>query len=165
MDFSSTGKGLSVAVCCKPIPAHLWMSFVCWYSFKKNLPDAGVQIFCERQESFLQFNWAKRLRVKLKYGSPEKSKNGIIYIEPQTLAIRPYVGLLGPVSSKNDVCASLIDYSDGCGNFVMSSWIHKVNGNPLPMAVKRFATENMTANELRVLRFFESSEAIYKAVA
>lgn len=46
-----------------------WRTFSTWYSIYKNLPDANIELVCERQHQvgFQMYQWAKRLNVPITY--------------------------------------------------------------------------------------------------
>lgn len=46
------------------MPCHHWMSFLAWYSFYRNLPEAKVAVACNRLLMKHQlFDWTKRCNV------------------------------------------------------------------------------------------------------
>ena len=65
---TSTGKGLNVLIKSEYSFVSNWMSFGCWYSIQKNLPDSNVAILCKRQaDNFVSdlFVWTSRVGVNL----------------------------------------------------------------------------------------------------
>lgn len=60
------GNGLSVLLLCSHRLHHDWMSFLCWYSFQRNLPECRFSVVCSRQEiKYTLFSWTKRAGVPL----------------------------------------------------------------------------------------------------
>jgi hypothetical protein len=66
MEVSDTGYGLTILIETQQVPHHDWMSYVCWYSLTKNLPDAKVVVTCARaNNSFNLMRWTYSCRVPL----------------------------------------------------------------------------------------------------
>lgn len=94
--ITSTGDGMNVLIVCDYSPHHHWMTFATWYSFAKMLPDANVEISCNRLPVIWQmFDWARTCKVKLRIHQPLakeeiiKSYSGpLIVVEPDVLMIR-----------------------------------------------------------------------------
>ena len=84
-------------------------------------------------------------------------------ILPTTMMLREFTGNTEPASSKSDIQSSFIDYSDGCGNFILDKWINN-NQVPFRRALRRFGTPNLTVNEVAILNFWERCGGIYKSV-
>jgi|688.fasta_scaffold08426_11 hypothetical protein len=61
--ISETGRNLSVLIISET--GLDWQTFATWYSFYKNLPEATVALFCNRNSdfTFVYFQWAKRLKI------------------------------------------------------------------------------------------------------
>lgn len=81
-------------------------------------------------------------------------------IQPTVMAVRDFEGedLISP--SKSDVQTCLVDYSGGCGNFVVYEWI---NNSKVPFfnAVRRFGTGSLTVNEMAILNVWEQCHNLY----
>jgi hypothetical protein len=102
MKISSTGNGLNILIVCDYVSHHDWMSFLSWYSFSKNLPDAQVGIVCNRQVMNLRlFVWPARVKVKFDLHTPTDKENQVkravelgflsmplVVVEPGILAVR-----------------------------------------------------------------------------
>jgi hypothetical protein len=132
------------------------MAFASCYSIRKWLPDCKVHIKMVLDRSI--FNWAPRLGVGISI-SPEAD----VEIPPTTMVLRDFFGDTKPASSKSNDQSSFVDYSEGCGNFVVDEWInnHQV---PFHKALRRFGTPNLTVNEVAILNFWERCGDIYKSV-
>lgn len=92
-----------------------------------------------------------------------RSKNeGDFVVPPTVLAVRDFLGgwSVTPASSSDQTC--FVDYSGGCGNFVVDKWIN-TNQHPFHNASRRFGTSKMTVNEVAVLKVWERCEALYRA--
>jgi hypothetical protein len=160
MQFSN-GEDLSIIITCEYQPHHNWMSFASWYSLSKCLPDAQVTIAVVRgYPSRELFVWPARYGAKLIQHESTVAPSDLVQtdrkklcISPTVVAVRDFGGILGPVSAKSDILATLVDYSEGCGRFVMTEWINKVVP-PFDRAGKRFATGEMTANEVAILKLW-----------
>lgn len=128
-----------------------------WYSIRKNLPDASVKIACYRSAPKVQlFDWTRRFQVDFSFHKEELEtpKDGII-IPSTTMAIRSWDQKhIGPVDSKSDIYATFVDCELGCGKFVAASWIDK-SSNPFHRAMKRYSTDELTVNELCILKLWE----------
>jgi hypothetical protein len=79
------------------------------------------------------------------------------------MILREFNGSCDPVSSKSNNQASFIDYSDGCGNFVVDKWINNQEV-PFYRAMRRFRTHDLTVNEVAILNFWERCGFVYKSV-
>jgi len=159
-------ENLAFVICCEYCVYHDWMSFASWYSLSKHFPDAKVVIAIKRSFPYKDlFKWPIKCDVKMRYYSKDMPSNlindKIHHINPTVVAVRDYdCDLLGPVSVKSDIMPTLVDYSEGCGSFVLSEWINKMN-TPFRRAVKMFATKDITANEIAVLRLWEKVHSLY----
>lgn len=155
------------------------MVFASWYSIQKNLPDAKVLGLCQRTDIQTHiFRWP--IKCKFKFFQYPADKNPLDFakinnlidkddtvfeISSTTLAVREYEKLhLGPSSAKSDDFTTFVDYSGGCGKFVVSDWIHK-SRNPFVNATQRFTDSDMTVNEAKVLKLFEQMANTYSQVA
>lgn len=159
--IESTGDGLVVIISCEYIPCHNWMSFVSWFSIRRNLPDAKPVMLIKRGDprEYL-FGWAYRWKPPLLYYSEidmdvfiNKFAEEVIVIEPHTVAVRDYQGDLGPVEAQSDQLSSFVSYSKGCGKFVTSEWIDK-SRSPFR---DNFTSNELTVNELKVLKIWKES--------
>lgn len=62
--ITNTGKNLNILIACDYTPCHHWMSFLVWYSFYRNIPEAKVAVVCNRLLMKHQlFDWVKRCNV------------------------------------------------------------------------------------------------------
>ena len=172
MDITSTGDGLTIVICCQYYKIHDWMAFASWYSINKNLPDAKVVVLIERTKTTESlFNWTHRFHVKALQHQPSHldslsiaainnlidSNTICMKINPTVMAVREYEDLdCGIADVKLDIPATFVDYSNGCGKFVIDEWIDK-GSSPLDRATKRFVKEKMSINELKVLKLWEQA--------
>ena len=77
--IGNLGENLSVLIYCNHSVAHDWMSFLCWYSFYKNLPEAKIAVGCSRSNlRFDLYFWTKRLNIDFEY---MKGDSPISYME------------------------------------------------------------------------------------
>lgn len=161
-----TGKGLTFVINCDLVPNHDWMSFVSWYSISKVFPDAEVIIAVKRAAPKKDlFKWVVKCGVRLMYygeNFPDFGKKSI-EIRPTVAALRNYGIEMGPVSVKSAILANLVDYSDGCGSFVVDEWIDNVK-LPFARATVRWAADNMSANEVALLELWQKCGLLYKAL-
>ncbi len=141
---------------CKSIQCHDWMAFASWYSIKKRIPDALVSVHVVLDKPL--FKWANRVGVK----ASRIREDGIV-LPPTVAAARDFDGSLEISPSKSDRQTCLVDYNEGCGNFVTSEWINKTD-IPFEKAVRRFRTQNVTVNEMAILTLWESCHHAYQSV-
>jgi hypothetical protein len=104
------------------------------------------------------FGWANRAGIKIK-----RSSNADFKINPTTMAVRDFTGDFSISPAKSNLQTCFVDYSEGCGNFVVSDWIHKVEV-PFQKAFKRFSYRNLTVNEVAILEFWEKCHQIYRVM-
>lgn len=131
------------------------MAFASWYSFRKALPDCRV--FVDVSLSGPLFRWASVFGLLGRPKSPDFS------FQPTVLAVRDFDGDWSPCSSKSEEQRFLVDYSEGCGNFVVGEWINN-NNVPFHRATKRFGKPEMTVNEVAVLQMWEKCNDFYRSV-
>lgn len=177
MEISSTGEGLDIILRCQASSLQNWMTFASWYSIQKNLPDANVVIACERSVQERQwYDWVRRCKVKF-FQFQEKlspvsvalnrkliQDNKPLEIEPHVMAVREYNCLeVGPDDVRSNSCSTFIFYLEGCGKFVVSEWIDRLD-NPFNSAVKKFGTSLMSINEIAVLKMWQQMNTIYSAL-
>ncbi len=105
--IGTTGENLHILLHCSHVLHHDWMSFLCWYSFQQNLPDAKFSIFCSRKNiKYDLFNWTKRVGVNfeiVKYEDPlvcldyayKKSISSfpVFVIKPNIVCIKEFNGV------------------------------------------------------------------------
>lgn len=99
------GDNLAILIKCDHYPHHDWMSFLCWYSISKNLPEAKVVVACSRGGgmNFDIFNWPRRCGVHFAYHNPnldtvkfalENEKfeidTPLLALEPPTVCLRDF---------------------------------------------------------------------------
>lgn len=154
----------NVAVVIKAEGYPVWMTRAAWYGAHKNLPDAKIIVLLDRLNPSLDmYRWVTKVGAKLLLsGSLEKfSDCEVEYVVPATtVAVRPYdKNNVGPSSSKTNDQTTFVDYSDGVGRFVIEQWIDR---NDVPFSLtKRLATNDMTVNELAVLKLWERLNMIH----
>jgi hypothetical protein len=149
------GHGLKVVISCKGILEHDWMSFVCWYAFMKNLPDARYLFICERNDTI--FTWPYKFKVKMAYykNEPLVQSDGLVLLKipPNVMPIRPYMhDNIGPVDVKSNILATFVDY----GNLIFE------NHNGFPSKFIKYRNPDMTPNEVQVIKLLESCEILYR---
>jgi len=153
---------LNVIINCEEKVHHDWMAFASWYSIVKNLPDAQVQIYCKRTGNSLRqlFGWTYRYKVPLiKYHSINLPENSF-QISPEIMAVSIYnKDALGPITTKSNENSTFVSYLEGCGKFVLSEWINSIR-SPFEVVGKLY-TDNLTVNELKVLKLWEKCYSTY----
>jgi hypothetical protein len=155
----NTGNGLRIFITCNYLPHHDWMTFISWYSIKKNLPDAKVVISCDKSKFTRTpvFEWVKKVNVDFTY----TKQAGGISIFCDVMAIREWISK-EIIEAKSTNVATFCTYRNGCGNFVMSDWINSL----VPPFDKSeiFKKDDMTINEARVLEIWKKGLSIYSAI-
>lgn len=191
MKISNTGNGLNILITCDYLPHHSWMSFICWYSISKNLPDASVFVVSNRRLMNCDlFSWARKVKIPL-FLHPNTDiegqieialKNGVekplLVIPPESICVRDFdeagysTDLIYDIKrldddlfcncKENRSCVFAI-YPDGWGKFVTSSWINKMSC-PFRSAAKYNQTI-LTANEARIGRIWKSATPLFQTVS
>lgn len=140
---------------CECLPCHDWMAFAAWYSFTKLLPEVEVCVRVDIERAI--FRWVPIL------SSIARAKvEGDFVVPPTVLAVRDFCGDWSVSPALSDTQTCFVDYSEGCGNFVVDKWIN-TNQHPFHNALRRFGSSNMTVNEVAVLKMWERCEALYRA--
>jgi len=154
------GKGLRLIIEAESIPQHDWMTYASWYSINKNLPDAEIILVCKRGE--MVFRWPYKIGIQVIYYTEKPPI--ILYDEehlnfnmsPYLMAVRPVVSLaeLGPINAKSNQIATFVDYSKGCGKFVLSEGVN------IPFG-KKLINDNCSLNEMKILKIWEDCGKTY----
>lgn len=160
----NTGNGLRIFITCNYLPHHDWMTFISWYSIKKNLPDANITIVCDKSKFTRTpvFGWVKKVNVNFTYEDWElPTKNEGINILCDVMAIREWINE-EIIDAKSSNIATFCTYRNGCGNFVMSDWINSI----VPPFEKSeiFKKDGMTVNEIKILEIWKKGLPIYAAI-
>lgn len=154
-----TGNGLQIFINCNYLPHHDWMTFISWYSIKKNLPDADITIVCDKSKFATTpiFGWVNKANVNFTY----TKKSGGISIPCDVMAIREWINE-EIIDAKSSNIATFCTYRNGCGNFVVSDWINSM----LPPFEKSevFKKDSMTINEIKILEIWKKGLPIYAAI-
>jgi hypothetical protein len=131
------------------------MAFASWYSFRKLMPEVEVCVAVDLDRPI--FRWVPILSSRFR-----GEKDGDFVVPPTVMAVRDFQDDWSVSSSKSDRQTCLVDYSSGCGNFVVDKWINK-SQHPFHNATRRFGTSAMTVNEVAVLKMWERCEAVHRA--
>jgi len=193
MQISSLGRNLNILIPCDYTISHNWMSFFCWYSISKNLPEASVIIACNRNKMDKNlFFWTRRCKIKcvfhktidlaeqislvkkMGFGEP------LLVVEPGTVCIRDFEetkidyqnlsGLILPQNHsdilsdcKDSTFSLFVSYKNGWGNFVNSKWIDSERC-PL-LSNLDFKSSEMTVNESRIRNLWNSTKFLFNNVS
>jgi len=131
------------------------MAFAAWYSFRKMLPGARVSLDLRLDKPL--FRWASVFSCPISGGSAHD-----VVFPPTVMAVREFAGSWEVSSSKSNSQTCFVDYSEGCGNFVVDKWIN-TNRVPFHRALKRFGTGSMTVNEAAVFRVWEACDNLFRS--
>lgn len=190
MKISSTGHGLNIVIGCNYQLSHNWMSYICWYSLIKNLPDAKVMIACNRKlmKNSL-FVWTRKCKVPFvlhketdEFGQIEAAgvSKPLLFIPPEAICIRDFdeAGFSPNVWSeeksyflndelicdcKEDKSCVFATYLNGWGRFVTPEWINR-STSPFIQGV-RYDQGQMTANEIRIGRLWNAATLLFQTVS
>lgn len=191
MTISSTGDGLNILIACDYLPHHNWMSFLCWYSLTKNLPDAKVFVASHRRlMKHDLFIWTRKCKVPfiLHKASDDEGQiqsaidygvsKPLLVVSPEYICVRDFDESGFSPESLSEVkwldaelscdCkearpCSFVTYSNGWGKFVTSSWINKMSC-PFLFGVK-YSQGDLTANELRIGRLWSAATPLFLTVS
>lgn len=193
MPITTLGKNLNIVILCDYGISHEWMSFLCWYSISKNLPDASVVLLCSRKQMTRDlFTWAKRCGVRCIFHKDIDLENRInflktcgltepvIVVDPHTVCIRDFEetkinletleGMILANSHSDILCdckdkeiSLFASYLNGWGNFVYKNWIDK---ETCPLIVNLdFKSSDMTVNESRIRSLWNSAIFLFNNVS
>lgn len=189
MTISSTGDGLNILISCDYLLHHNWMSFLAWYSISKNLPDAKVYVATPRKimNSDL-FSWTYRCKIPLIFHREATQEEQVQIIlnhgiqkpllivppdcmcirdfkeadfDPESIDIMQFNEIINCDCKEDKICV-FATYSKGWGNFVTSSWINKATN---PFIYSKYNQCNLTVNEARLGRLWESAVPLFKAIS
>jgi hypothetical protein len=188
--ISYLGKGLNITISCDHVPGHNWMSYLCWYSIKQNLPDANISMVCKRENvSGNLFLWTKKLNIPFRMYGNSFLDEALKHIDVPNLVVPPYCmcvrdfeeASFDPSRIKEDVlfvegtnlvCSASSDefspfcsYKIGWGHFITSDWIHKEEC-PLYFAIiKKLSKQGMSLNEKKIENLWSSSLKLFQMVS
>lgn len=191
MTISATGDGLNILIACDYLPHHNWMSFLCWYSLSKNLPDAKVFVASHRRlMKHDLFVWTRKCNVPfiLHKASDDEGQiqsaiefgvsKPLLVISPNSICVRDFdeagfsTESLSEISWLNDDISCdckearscpFVTYSNGWGKFVMSSWINKMS-SPFLFGVK-YSKGDLTANEIRIGKLWNAVTPLFLIIS
>lgn len=183
------GDGLSIIISCESFPAHVWLSYLSYYSIRENLPDARVVVTCARPKDGTGvegFPWTFRTKTPFFFYKNDNNNqftqatiaksrglvgDKILVISCETAVLRCLddkilEAFTSPLTdgnsiileAKSEVLATFCSVKEGCGRFLLPSWIHKP-GHPLGLC-DRFAKGNLTANERRVFNLWRKAKPL-----
>ena len=150
-------QSLSISIICECNPCHDWMAFASWYSIRKRVPDCIVSL--ETCLTKPLCGWTNRFGVKI-----SRRTDSVVKFPVTTMAVREFGDNYEISSSKSSKQTAFVDYAEGCGNFVMSEWIH-TEKVPFYRAFRRFGSFcELTINETAVLNIWEQCHNLYQQV-
>lgn len=189
MKVSNIGNNLNILITCSYAPHYDWMTFLCWYSLTKNLPDAKIYIACNRNQIKQQwFSWINKCKIPFilhKVMSPEdqieyaihdkKIDLPILIVPAEYICIKEFddnfafegkqqleqaKDLFG--NCKNENIYSFVEYKSGWGKFNTDAWINKPDC-PF-MTNLKYISGDMTANEIRIGQLWSKAASLYKGL-
>jgi len=167
-----TGNNLGILIHCDQTPSHRWMSFASWYSINTHLPDAMVAVCLLRGIPIIDFvNWPNKCHTPffqypsdvdpltiVDFGDREK-----LLLSPAVMAVRSYEGDTTITKAQEETLTTFIDYSEGCGRFVTTDWIDKIEA-PFQRAMDRFGNPDLNANEIAIFKLWDRMNRLYSAL-
>ncbi len=188
--ISSLGKGLNILISCDHSFGHNWMSYLCYYSIFKNLPEAKVFVVCRRRNvTGSLFLWTKMFNVPFKMYNGEYDIGNLSGIKdvpllitsPEVIAIRDFEeakqdqNILNDrhflvqtnflCEAKEDTMCVFSSYLNGFGNFVTSEWIDNMNCPLVSSFSKRFFHNGMNSNEVRMADIWKESISLFQTIS
>lgn len=173
----TTGDGLNIFIACDHVPHHNWMSFACWYSLNKMLPDAQIALGCTKNNMMINlFSWARTLKIKIHYHQEKDLTNfmpsPLLIVDADMMMINEPDCDFGnnlTVEMGSNMCCDVkeeknlpfVSYREGWGNFVTSSWINKIS-TPFH---HRFTRVGMTPNEMKVDKLWRQMSVLFQTVS
>ena len=191
MTISATGDGLNILISCDYLLHHNWMSYFCWYSLQKNLPDAKVFVASPRKIMNANlFDWARKCKVPLILHK-ELDLNGqieivlskgaqqpLLVVSPENVCVRDFdeasfspEGIVGvkildeelSCDCKEDRFCVFVTYSKGWGKFVTGTWINKTS---CPFFFgSRYAQGGLNANEVRIDHLWTAATPLFQTIS
>lgn len=191
MQINSTGDGLNILIICDYVSHHNWMSYFCWYSINKNLPDAKVFVMCNRNLMQYEdlFAWTKKCNIPLKFcKSADLDTNinlamqsfvskPVLVVNPDSVCVRDFdeaninqecfkeINKLDDkfaCDCKEERPCCFVTYSKGWGNFNTLSWINKTKV-PFFSGI-HFNKGILTSNEIRIGQLWNAATPLFRAV-
>jgi hypothetical protein len=187
--ISSLGEGLNILISCDYTTGHNWMSYLCWYSIRNNLPDAKVIIISKRKQITGDlFLWTKKFNIPFRTYNEAKldsviniCEKPLLIVPPDCVAVRDFEEAgVNPNNLKevsflentdfvgrakgNDFCV-FASYSDGWGFFVTSEWINRVDCPLASLTTKNFLKNNMSLNEKHVQSIWSASIPLFQTAS
>jgi hypothetical protein len=164
------------------------MSFFCWYSITKNLPDSKVFVAAHRRKmTYDIFNWTRKCNIPLFLHKETDSEGQIqevlkkvekplLVIPPDCFCIRDFdeagfkldiFDVQRPNSELLCDCREekpcvFATYSNGWGKFVTSSWINKMGCPPLDV---KYNQGILTVNESRIGKLWDAATPLFQTVS
>jgi hypothetical protein len=194
MSISYIGGGLSIIISCEYVVHHDWMSFLSFWSIRKNLPDAKLTIACRRGVSSDIFSWTRRCSVPIIYhkldsnqeikdfllSNPRsKVENPVLIVLPEFIFLRDF----DEADFDTSVLEHKFDYKE-IPNLVSNiktqnptvccdysdGWGNFVtsewiNKASIPLYGIDYSKQAMSVNEGRLARLWESATTIYQSIS
>lgn len=188
---SYLGEGLNVVISCDHIPGHNWMSYLCWYSVRQNLPDSKISIICKRENvSGSLFLWTKKVNVPFRMYSGDSYHSILasyaspcLVVPPYCVAIRDFeeAGISTELLKEKEftfledtklVCDCNLDdytifssYKKGWGHFITADWLNKIEC-PLSFSIlKNFSKRSMSLSERKIEGLWNSSVRLFQTIS
>lgn len=103
--ISSIGDNLNILISCNYTVHDNWMSFLCWYSLTKNLPQAKVMIACNRtmnNSNSELFGWTRKCNVRFELHKSTDQESQIALVLQKKIVIAPLLVLRPDVVAIRD---------------------------------------------------------------
>lgn len=174
MQINPLGMNLKIAIKTNFSYSGDWSAFCCWYSLKKNVPDAEVSIYCNAADIKDQiFSWPRKCQVPFHLSKNPPKNSNLLVLDSFVVAIRELseetLNVLNTTLDNTDkfLCDvnedkyySFVSYKNGFGNFVISEWIDNKVDCPFVLA-DNFMDDKLDVNGVKVLRIWKQIANIY----
>jgi hypothetical protein len=191
-EITPYGDGLFILISAHPTLMDSWLSFACWASIQRQLPDSKVIVACCDRGKYNHefFRWTHRAKVphfvysgsqNIETASSIARSRGLV--TGPILVVPSYVMVLDSLGdeivqvlntdgfyeaeshtlpAKNTELSRFSSVLSGVGSFVPDKWIDR-NGYPFGN-VDRFSKGPLTANERRVFQLWKKIGPLYDTI-
>lgn len=119
--ISCTGNGLNILIASTPSMENEWMSFACWFSVHRLLPEADISIYTPKicDESRAYFRWTSRAKIKQYRHNPIKELTKPLLVLPSNVvAVRKLPELPTTSGVSKDKSVYFLNTTDSCETII-----------------------------------------------
>lgn len=188
-------ESLQIVISCDYTVCDNWMSFLCWYSISKNLPNVNVLVACNRTSMRSNlFGWAKKCNVPfiIHQKLPEDMQisllqqrkligDTVLFVHPATVAIRDFEegeydpktldGHIVYIDNLPGICCEAKDDKPFVFATYFNGWGKFVTSDWINRLSCPFASDNrylqgsMTVNEARIGQLWKAVTPLFQTVS